>query len=240
MTDHWYYTHDGKNKIGPVPFAVLQQLAASGALHPNHMVLHEGGENRWVQAKAVLGLFPEATVQPPLAMPAEPSTPTPLGQTIKAKAGELWTKFLALPKNTRYAVLGGGTAGFLLMTCFCCGIMGFIGGKGGGGSFGGGGSAIKVNSWDLIKAYKANEAAANAKYQGKVIEVHGTIKKVTQEWVELEGWGEFELVTVDCHFDDPSILAGFSVGRQVEIRDTCEGATPFAVNVRDCKVVWKQ
>lgn len=57
MQTNWYYTTDGKNKIGPLTFAALQELAASGTLQPTHMV-RQDGEGRWTQAKTVQGLFP--------------------------------------------------------------------------------------------------------------------------------------------------------------------------------------
>ncbi len=152
----WYYTQDGKTKIGPLTFAALQQHAASGALQPTHMVRQEGGDSRWVQAKAVPGLFPAASAQPVVAAPPQPPSVTPvqaapqksLIETVKAKSQELCEKFSGLPKNIRYTILGGG-AGVLLMSCLCCGLGSFLGGSGdkGGNTPAGSRSNVKVTEY---------------------------------------------------------------------------------------------
>lgn len=265
MADNWYYTQDGKTKIGPLTFAVLQQLAASGVLQPAHMVRQDGGDPRWSQAKTIPGLFLTTPVQPPPAIPIQvvpqtgapphqppvaiPVQPSPestgslasnfvLGFSVTDVLqtwGKGWTKFktwfLARPKAQRWGIVA---LPFVFIVLCCGGLNGFKGSSGGGGA-----STIKVQASDMIREYKSNEAAANAKYQGKTVDVSGTIKRITQDFVELEGWGDFELVTVDCHFDR-SVLAQFRPGRQVTVGGTCEEATPFAVNIRDCTVIWKQ
>ncbi len=58
-TDAWYYAHN-RQRIGPVSFAQMRELAASGRLQPTDMVLREG-TRQWVPAGAVEGLLP-ATV----------------------------------------------------------------------------------------------------------------------------------------------------------------------------------
>jgi len=58
MADEWFYVQN-KKKLGPVPFAQLQQLAASGQLQAADMVL-QGGTTKWAAAETVAGLFPAA------------------------------------------------------------------------------------------------------------------------------------------------------------------------------------
>ncbi len=77
MTDQWYYTKDGKNKVGPFPFVVLQQLAGSGVVQPTDMVRQEGGPPQWVQAQSVPGLFSPTPVQPPPPQPQIQLPPLP-------------------------------------------------------------------------------------------------------------------------------------------------------------------
>jgi hypothetical protein len=62
----WYYTPDNRQRMGPVLFEQLQQLALSGILRPEHMVLCEGTV-RWVPATEVKGLFPRSPARPPQA-----------------------------------------------------------------------------------------------------------------------------------------------------------------------------
>jgi hypothetical protein len=65
----WYYTTDNRQRLGPVTADQLRQLALSGAVRPEHMVMREGGD-KWVPAAKVKGLFPEPAASPlPLALP---------------------------------------------------------------------------------------------------------------------------------------------------------------------------
>jgi tetratricopeptide (TPR) repeat protein len=51
----WFYARN-RQKVGPVSREQLQQLAASGQLKPDDMVLQEGSRN-WVPARSVPGVF---------------------------------------------------------------------------------------------------------------------------------------------------------------------------------------
>ncbi|MGH9556867.1 MAG: GYF domain-containing protein [Terriglobales bacterium] len=42
MSQEWFYTKDGKTKVGPVSSAELQGLAKSGQLLPTDMILKQG------------------------------------------------------------------------------------------------------------------------------------------------------------------------------------------------------
>lgn len=56
MPSQWYYMR-GSNQIGPVPGALLKQLAAAGDLLPTDLLL-KVGTGEWRPAGAVKGLFP--------------------------------------------------------------------------------------------------------------------------------------------------------------------------------------
>jgi hypothetical protein len=65
-TQRWYYTPNGKKKLGPFSSAQIKTLAASGKIQPDDMLLQEGSA-RWMAARSVKGLFParESIVPPP-------------------------------------------------------------------------------------------------------------------------------------------------------------------------------
>src|SRR5262245_44436988 len=65
-TQRWYYTHNGKQKLGPFSSAQIKSLAASGKIQSDDMLLQEGSA-RWIPARSVRGLFParESVVPPP-------------------------------------------------------------------------------------------------------------------------------------------------------------------------------
>ena len=71
MPDEWFYIKD-KKKQGPLPFAQLQQLAASGQLLANDMVM-QSGTTRWAAANTVAGLF--AVAPAPAPVPVAPPNP---------------------------------------------------------------------------------------------------------------------------------------------------------------------
>jgi hypothetical protein len=90
----WYFTPDGKKKVGPISSANLRELAASGVVQRAHMVLKLGTE-RWVPAFKVHGLFPEGTIvegslivrpNQPAAPPAESSPSRELVPAPRAPA----------------------------------------------------------------------------------------------------------------------------------------------------------
>src|SRR5947209_3540347 len=66
----WYYTPDNRERLGPVTPEQLRQLACSGTIRPEHMVMQEG-VGKWVPAAQVKGLFPESAAPPPLPVPAQ-------------------------------------------------------------------------------------------------------------------------------------------------------------------------
>lgn len=96
MPDEWFYVADRK-KMGPVPFAQLQSLAAAGRLKPADMVL-QGGTTKWAAAETVPNLFQAASDYLPPEPTAQEQAETREGfaemideapSTMKAHSGNL-------------------------------------------------------------------------------------------------------------------------------------------------------
>jgi hypothetical protein len=66
----WYLARNGE-KYGPYSVAQLRQLAASGQVVPNDMLLQEGTQY-WVEAMSIPEVFFPASPPPPLARKATP------------------------------------------------------------------------------------------------------------------------------------------------------------------------
>jgi hypothetical protein len=98
---------------------------------------------------------------------------------------------------------------------------------------------IEVSAVQLLSEYKDNEAKANDKYKGKVVQVDGVIDRITEGYVKLKGGGQFELLTVDCHFDDEDrkTVASLSSGSRVTIKGICDGKGFGGINIHRCKLV---
>jgi DNA-directed RNA polymerase subunit RPC12/RpoP len=74
MSQRWYVTKDGRNRLGPYSDETLRQMALDGSLSPDDMILLEGG-SRWTRAGNASGLF-----DPPEEVPEVPLEPATQGQ----------------------------------------------------------------------------------------------------------------------------------------------------------------
>ena len=142
--DRWFYTKDGKNKVGPVSFSMLQQMAVSGIVQPNDMVYQEG--TRWMQAKTIPDLFEPAQAVPVEVVEVVGTTWHGLNWADLHAKLQAW--FVSLSKAQRWAVIGGVGVMFLL----CLGICAGIGGFGTRGTAGGGGSTTTKSGTSASRA----------------------------------------------------------------------------------------
>lgn len=62
MAQEWFYTRDGKNKIGPISSTELRSLAKSGELWTTDMVFKHGTK-QWVPAGRIKGLFTNTNLE---------------------------------------------------------------------------------------------------------------------------------------------------------------------------------
>jgi hypothetical protein len=83
----FYYDVDGKVG-GPVSAARLKQAAASKHLKPTDRIRQEGTE-KWILAKLVKGLFPEASAASPPVLAKRPPPPPPTQTAPPAPASVL-------------------------------------------------------------------------------------------------------------------------------------------------------
>ena len=84
-------------------------------------------------------------------------------------------------------------------------------------------AVVRITAEDLDEEFEEDEAAANAQYKGKVIEVTGKVHKIDRADLTVEvGTGD---ETVDCVFGarDGRQLGQLKVGQEVVIRGTCVG-----------------
>jgi hypothetical protein len=70
MEETWYFSRDGQ-RMGPFSFEQLKQMASSGVLNMGDMMLRLG-EQQWVPAKNVEGLFAAGSEIEIATIPAKP------------------------------------------------------------------------------------------------------------------------------------------------------------------------
>lgn len=91
---------------------------------------------------------------------------------------------------------------------------------------------LAVLADDIIRDYKANEVAADAKYKGKRLAVAGLVEGVSETFGVLQGSlkmskSDSEVVTVNCSFSESQRdqVAKLSKGKPAAFIGECDGMT---------------
>ncbi|MGV0110554.1 OB-fold protein [Arthrobacter sp. CP30] len=104
--------------------------------------------------------------------------------------------------------------------------------------------AMTVEAATLLADFEGNEAAADAKYSGQVLEVAGSVSKVDTEFlddtkyvVRIDDGAEFSFTTVNCN-DVPTDQAAAAVpDTDITIRGTFEDGGDLGIELMDCVVL---
>ena len=103
---------------------------------------------------------------------------------------------------------------------------------------------IIITAGDLGLAYYKNEIAADNKYKNKVVEVHGDVRRIANNYhggisvqVRTEGT-QYLLVPISCDFSEPfpSELAKLNIGQRIRIKGFCKGDI-VGVQLDNCVIV---
>jgi hypothetical protein len=102
---------------------------------------------------------------------------------------------------------------------------------------------IVVSPSELLAEYKANEVAADLKYKGRWLRLQGEVDKIAKDiadriYVTLKSGGRFELLSVQCHFDDKftAQAAQLTKGQTITVVGKCDGKFGN-VHLKDCEFV---
>ena len=88
---------------------------------------------------------------------------------------------------------------------------------------------VKLSASDLFNDFSSNEAAANTKYIGKIIEVTGNIVQVNTDETQTSIILEDELFGVSTYLDssfvasNPNLIQEINPNQSVTIRGQCDG-----------------
>jgi hypothetical protein len=103
--------------------------------------------------------------------------------------------------------------------------------------------AIAVGAEELYSTYEQDEAAADAKYSGNLLEVTGTITSIRKDtlpvtYIVLDGGGKYDLLGVECLFDEEHELklGELKQGQTVVVLGTCDGYA-LDVMLQDCTLI---
>lgn len=104
--------------------------------------------------------------------------------------------------------------------------------------------AVPVDAAQLLADFKGNEAAADAKYKGKVLQVTGSVDKVDTELldkdqyiVRLDNGDQFSFLHVNCN-DVPAAKAATIVPEStITVRGTFQDGGDLGVELKACEVL---
>ena len=106
-------------------------------------------------------------------------------------------------------------------------------------------SVISVTAEELCSAYKDNEAAADAQYKGKILEVTGRRELTGSSGIDSDG-NPYTIISseslsggVRCWFSPEDVLqiTKLGLGKEVTIRGKCYGYSMWTVLLGECSIV---
>lgn len=104
--------------------------------------------------------------------------------------------------------------------------------------------AVRVQAGQMLDEFDGNEAAADAKYKGKVVEVTGNVAKVDTEFldddqyvVRLDGGGNFAILSVNCNDVAADEAAKVQPESTVTVRGEFDDGGDLGVEIKDCEVL---
>jgi len=103
--------------------------------------------------------------------------------------------------------------------------------------------AVKVEAKKILKEFEENEAAADAKYDGKTLQVSGVVDKVdTEMWddeqyaIRVGAGSDFEFITVNCNDQSQSDVTSIKKGQDITVVGKFDDGGDLGVELKDCKV----
>ena len=103
--------------------------------------------------------------------------------------------------------------------------------------------AMNVQAAAILKEFEGNEAAADMKYKGKMLQVTGQVSKVDTEMfdgdqyvIQVNGGGDFEFTNVNCNDQAPEDVAKIKIGQQITVVGEFDDGGDLGVELKDCKV----
>ena len=102
---------------------------------------------------------------------------------------------------------------------------------------------VKIAAVALLKEFEGNEAAADLKFKGKVLEVTGKVSKVDTELMDedeyvvmVNGGGDFEFLTVDCDDQSSDDVVKLTQGQAITVVGDFEDGGDLGVDLDNCTI----
>lgn len=103
---------------------------------------------------------------------------------------------------------------------------------------------MAVEAAALLADFEGNEAAADAKYKGKVLQVTGNVSKVDTEFlnkdqyvVKLNDGSQYSFTDVNCNDQTPEQAIAVVIGSTVTVQGAFQDGGDLGVELKDCRVL---
>lgn len=103
---------------------------------------------------------------------------------------------------------------------------------------------VQVEAGQLLADFKGNEAAADAKYKGKVLQVTGFVNKVDTEFinkdqyiVRVDNGDKYNFLHVNCNDLAAARAATIVPGSAITVRGTFQDGGDLGVELKACEVL---
>lgn len=103
---------------------------------------------------------------------------------------------------------------------------------------------VPVDAGQLLTDFKGNEAAADAKYKGKVLQVTGSVDKVDTEFldkdqyvVRLDNGDQYSFLHVNCNDVTAAKAATIVPESTITVRGTFQDGGDLGVELKACEVL---
>jgi hypothetical protein len=102
---------------------------------------------------------------------------------------------------------------------------------------------LTVYADELIDEFDDNELRADAKYEGKTLEVIGVVTNIDTELFDdekyilsMNGGGDWDFLTVRCYDIDPGILMNIDIGSTISVIGDFDDGGDLGVAIRNCHI----
>lgn len=103
---------------------------------------------------------------------------------------------------------------------------------------------MQVEAGQLLADFKGNEAAADAKYKGKVLQVTGFVDKVDTEFldkdqyvVQVDNGDKYSFIHVNCNDVGAARAAAIAPESAITVRGTFQDGGDLGVELKACEVL---